>query len=588
MKAYLAIDFGSTYTKLTAIDLDNEVILATAKDITTVEDDIMIGFNKAFNKLKIEINKKINFDEISFVNKTACSSAAGGLKMVAIGLVPELTAEAAKKAALGAGARVIKTYAYELNSRELEEIKNTALDIILLAGGTDGGNKECIIHNAKMLAEFKVKIPVVVAGNKAATDEIENILKEAEIDCYITENVMPFINKLNVEPSREEIRKVFMNKIVEAKGMKKAEEFIKGILMPTPAAVLKASEILATGTDEEEGLGDLIVVDIGGATTDIHSIAKGEPTKPSIMIKGLEEPYAKRTVEGDLGMRYSAIALLEASGTRKIRNYLHDSLKQIDVKAQCQFRHDNIKMVPQSEEEIRFDEVLKASEILATGTDEEEGLGDLIVVDIGGATTDIHSIAKGEPTKPSIMIKGLEEPYAKRTVEGDLGMRYSAIALLEASGTRKIRNYLHDSLKQIDVKAQCQFRHDNIKMVPQSEEEIRFDEAMAKAATELAMTRHCGVLECVYTPMGTMFNQSGKDLTETPYVIGTGGVIIHSLNPKDILKAGNFNEEDPIHLKPIAPKFLVDKTYILSSMGLLAQEYPNTAIRIMKKYLVEA
>ena len=468
MKAYLAIDFGSTYTKLTAIDLDNEVILATAKDITTVEDDIMIGFNKAFNKLKIEINKKINFDEINFVNKTACSSAAGGLKMVAIGLVPELTAEAAKKAALGAGARVIKTYAYELNSREIEEIKNTALDIILLAGGTDGGNKECIIHNAKMLAEFKVKIPVVVAGNKAATDEIENILKEAEIDCYITENVMPFINKLNVEPSREEIRKVFMNKIVEAKGMKKAEEFIKGILMPTPAAVLKASEILATGTDEEEGLGDLIVVDIGGATTDIHSIAKGEPTKPSIMIKGLEEPYAKRTVEGDLGMRYSAIALLEASGTRKIRNYLHDSLKQIDVKAQCQFRHDNIKMVPQSEEEIRF------------------------------------------------------------------------------------------------------------------------DEAMAKAATELAMTRHCGVLECVYTPMGTMFNQSGKDLTETPYVIGTGGVIIHSLNPKDILKAGNFNEEDPIHLKPIAPKFLVDKTYILSSMGLLAQEYPNTAIRIMKKYLVEA
>lgn len=468
MKAYLAIDFGSTYTKLTAIDLDNEVILATAKDITTVEDDIMIGFNKAFNKLKIEINKKINFDEINFVNKTACSSAAGGLKMVAIGLVPELTAEAAKKAALGAGARVIKTYAYELNSRELEEIKNTPLDIILLAGGTDGGNKECIIHNAKMLAEFKIDVPVVVAGNKATSDEVEEILKSAGIDCYITENVMPFINKLNVEPSREEIRKVFMNKIVEAKGMKKAEEFIRGILMPTPAAVLKASEILATGTDEEEGLGDLIVVDIGGATTDVHSIAKGEPTKPSVMIKGLEEPYAKRTVEGDLGMRYSAIALLEAAGTRKIRNYLHDSLKQIDVKAQCQYRHDNIKMVPQSDEEIKF------------------------------------------------------------------------------------------------------------------------DEAMAKAATELAMTRHCGVLECIYTPMGTMFNQSGKDLTEAPYVIGTGGVIIHSLNPKEILKAGNFNEQDPIHLKPMNPKFLVDRTYILSAMGLLAQDYPNIAIRIMKKYLVEA
>ncbi len=561
MKVYLAIDFGSTYTKLTAIDMDNEVILATAKDITTVENDIMIGFNKAFDKLKAAISEKVDFDSVEFVSKTACSSAAGGLKMVAIGLVPELTAEAAKKAALGAGARVIKTYAYELNHRELEEIKSTPLDIILLAGGTDGGNKDCIIHNAKMIAEYKLNVPVVVAGNKAAIDEVEldiillaggtdggnkdciihnakmiaeyklnvpvvvagnkaaideveAIFKEAGIDHFITENVMPFINKLNVEPCREEIRKVFMGRIVEAKGMKNAEEFIKGILMPTPAAVLKAAEVLAEGTDDEDGIGDLIVVDIGGATTDIHSIAKGEPTKPSIMIKGLEEPYAKRTVD-------------------------------------------------------------------------EDGIGDLIVVDIGGATTDIHSIAKGEPTKPSIMIKGLEEPYAKRTVEGDLGMRYSAIALLEAAGTRKIRNYLHDSLKQVDVKANCQYRHDHIKMVPQSEEEIRFDEAMAMAATEIAMTRHCGVLECVYTPMGTMFNQSGKDLTEAPYVIGTGGVIIHSMNPKGILKAGNFNEQDPVHLKPQDPKFLVDKTYILSSMGLLAQEYPDLAVRILKKYLVE-
>ena len=468
MKAYLAIDFGSTYTKLTAVDLENEVILATAKDITTVEDDIMIGFNNAFEKLKAEINKKVDFETVEFISKTACSSAAGGLKMIAIGLVPELTAEAAKKAALGAGARVIKTYSYELNHRELEEIKNTPLDIILLAGGTDGGNKECIIHNAKMIAEHEIKVPVVVAGNKAAIDDIEEIFKNVGIDYYIADNVMPFINKLNVEPSREEIRKVFMNKIVEAKGMKQAEDYIKGILMPTPAAVLKAAEILSVGTDEEEGIGDLIVVDIGGATTDVHSIAKGEPTKPSVMIKGLEEPFAKRTVEGDLGMRYSALALLEAAGTRKIRNYLQDSLKQVDVKAECKFRHDNIRIVPKTEEEIRF------------------------------------------------------------------------------------------------------------------------DEAMAMAATELAMTRHCGVLECVYTPMGTMFNQNGKDLMETPYVIGTGGVIIHSLNPAGILKAGNFNEQDPVHLKPLNPKFLVDRTYILSSMGLLGQEYPEIAIRILKKYLVEA
>ncbi|WP_319371039.1 methylaspartate mutase accessory protein GlmL [uncultured Ilyobacter sp.] len=467
MRVYLTIDFGSTYTKLTAIDIDKEEIIATAKDITTIESDIMIGYNKAFEQLKSEINKKVNFDEVEFVKKTACSSAAGGLKMFTIGLVPDLTVEAAKKAALGAGARVMNSYSYELSHREMEEIKNSGADIILLAGGTDGGNKECIIHNAKLIAEFKIKVPVIVAGNKSAVDEIEPIFKEAGIEYRLAENVLPQLRKLNVEPTREEIRQVFMDKIVEAKGLKSAEDLVGHVVMPTPAAVLKAAEVLADGTDEESGIGDLIIVDIGGATTDIHSIGRGEPTKVGVIMKGLQDPYSKRTVEGDLGMRYSALSLLEAAGTKKIREYLGDTEREIDVKDRCNFRHDNIKMVP----------------------------------------------------------------YEKK--------------------------------------------------------ELEFDEAMAKAATELAMKRHCGVLECIYTPMGTMYQQQGKDLMDAPYVIGTGGVIVHSGNPAGILKAGNFDANEPVHLRPRNPRFLVDKTYILSSMGLLAQDMPDIAVRIMKKYLLE-
>lgn len=464
---YLTIDFGSTYTKLTAIDLTTESILATAKAITTVEDDIMKGFDEAYSLLINKIENIYPLEKINFVKKTACSSAAGGLKMFAIGLVPELTADAAKKAALGAGARVMKTFAYELNHHEMEEIKNSQVDIILLAGGTNGGNKDCIIHNAKLIAQFRIDAPVVVAGNKSAIDEIETIFNEAGIFYTITENVMPVLNKLNVEPAREAIRQVFMKKIVEAKGMKKAESFISGILMPTPAAVLKAAEVLSTGTDDEDGIGDLIIVDIGGATTDVHSIAKGEPTKPGVILKGLEEPFSKRTVEGDLGMRYSAVALLEAGSAKKLRYYLKDEHREWDVKELCKLRHDNIRMVPRTPEDIAF------------------------------------------------------------------------------------------------------------------------DEAMAKVATELAMDRHCGVLEVVYTPMGTMFNQHGKDLLETPCIIGTGGVIIHSEHPHEILAAGKFNPENPVHLKPASPKYMVDSTYILSAMGLLAQDYPDMAVRVMKKYLVE-
>ncbi|MDF2881969.1 MAG: MutL protein [Clostridiaceae bacterium] len=461
MEAYLLIDFGSTYTKLTAVDIENEQILATAKDITTVDTDIMIGFNKAYKQIEKQIENK----EVNFVKKLACSSAAGGLKMVAIGLVPDLTAEAAKRAALGAGARVLKVYSYELTGKEVEEIKNSNLDIILLAGGTDGGNKECIIHNANMLAQHGVQLPIVVAGNKVAQDEIEEIFKSNNIFYKITENVMPKLNVLNVEPAREEIRQIFMEKIIEAKGMKTAENYISGILMPTPAAVLKAARVLSEGSDKEEGIGDLIVVDIGGATTDVHSLSDGEPTKPGVTMRGLEEPFAKRTVEGDLGMRYSALSLWEAAGTRRIQKYLHD--------------------------------------------------------------------------------------------------------------------------KNIDVEANCKFRTENIRMVPKTEEEIKFDEAMAKIATEIALERHVGTIESMYTPMGVIFTQEGKDLLEVKCLIGTGGVLVHSENPADILKSGTFDSTNPNYLKPMHPEFLLDKTYIMSAMGLLAEDHPNMAVRILKKYLVK-
>lgn len=464
MDAYLLLDFGSTYTKLTVVDIENEEIIATAKDITTIEEDIMIGFNKAYAKIEEQLQGK----DVNYVKKLACSSAAGGLKMVAIGLVPELTAEAAKRAALGAGARILNVYNFQLTNAETEEIKSSNLDIILLAGGTDGGNRECIIHNANMIAKHDIKVPVVVAGNKTANDDIIKIFDDAGIEYSITKNVMPELNQLNVEPAREEIRKIFMGNIVKAKGLGNAEDFVNGILMPTPAAVLKAAEALSEGTDEEEGIGDLIVVDVGGATTDIHSLADGEPTKGGVTVRGLEEPYSKRTVEGDLGMRYSAISLLEAAGTRKVRAYLGDSKD-----------------------------------------------------------------------------------------------------------------------RKIDVAGSCKYRYDHIKMVPKGDEEIFFDEAMAKVATEIAMERHVGTIECVYTPMGPVYTQYGKDLMDVKYMVGTGGVIIHSKNPAEILNAGTFNMEDGTHLKPKKPGFLLDKTYILSAMGLLAQDLPDLAVRIMKRYLVE-
>ena len=218
MDYYLLIDFGSTYTKLTAVDTGNEEIAATAKAITTIESNIMDGFNAAMEEIQEKLGRQAHY-----IKKLACSSAAGGLKMVAIGLVPDLTAEAAKRAALGAGARVIKTYSFNLSSDEIHEIIELKPDIILLAGGTDGGNKDTIIFNAKKLADSDLRKPIIVAGNKSARDDIRLIFDQTELEYYLTDNVMPRLNVLDVEPAREAIRKVFMSRIIQAKGMGDAQ-----------------------------------------------------------------------------------------------------------------------------------------------------------------------------------------------------------------------------------------------------------------------------------------------------------------------------------------------------------------------------
>ena len=156
--------------------------------------------------------------------------------------------------------------------------------------------------------------PLDAAGNRVCADDIAEMLSAAGIDARIAGNVMPEFNVLDVEPARAAIRDVFIERIVHAKGIDKAEARFDAVLMPTPAAVMEGARLLADGNDNHPGWGPLMVVDVGGATTDVHSIASGAPADGSVVQYGLPEPYAKRTVEGDLGMRHNARTIVETAG----------------------------------------------------------------------------------------------------------------------------------------------------------------------------------------------------------------------------------------------------------------------------------
>lgn len=345
---YLTVDVGSTYTKLTAIDATRHTILGTAQAFTTIESDVMQGFEKALTLLRTQPEcHDFQWDEM-----LVCSSAAGGLKMVALGLVPDLTAKAARTAASNAGAKVVKTYAYEISSGEQQEIYNINPDLVLLCGGTDGGNREVITANARRLADIDRPLTIIVAGNKSAADQISEIFHQAGKNFVITQNVMPQFNLLNIEPARDAIRQLFIERIVEAKGLNRLQEMASRKIIPTPLAVLQACELLSRGTDQKSGRGELLAVDIGGATTDVYSMASGNPTIDNTMLKGLPEPWAKRTVEGDLGMRYSLTHVFEQLPERnqpetdfmqKVAQWVEQCSSQPDTLAQPNTEQERIE-----------------------------------------------------------------------------------------------------------------------------------------------------------------------------------------------------------------------------------------------------
>ena len=351
MRAALLIDFGSTYTKLRAIDLDAPRVLASAQGPSTVTTDVTIGLDQALAALGGKLGGLP-----AFAHRLATSSAAGGLRMVTIGLVKELTAEAARQAALGAGAKLVGAFAYRLTPQDIRAIEALAPDIVLLAGGTDGGNRDVASHNGERLATSALDCPIIVACNRDIAEDVVARLTAAGKAATLTRNVMPAFGVLDIDPAREAIRDVFIARIVHAKGIDRAAARFDAVLMPTPAAVMEGARLLSQGTARHAGLGDILVVDIGGATTDVHSVAIGAPRRDGVVQYGLPEPFVKRTVEGDLGVRHNARAIADAAGFDAFAALLGIGLVQFDTMLEA--IDDDAQRLPRNPDEEALDEAL--------------------------------------------------------------------------------------------------------------------------------------------------------------------------------------------------------------------------------------
>ena len=295
-------EIGSTTTVVSGFSglNGNPRLVGQGQGPTTVTDgDVRIGLEQALADLQLSLVT----DELEWEHIYACSSAAGGLKMTVHGLVYDMTAKAAREAALGAGAVIHQVTAGSISDLDLKRIVEISPNIILLAGGVDYGEGQVILSNARKLANLGLPIPLIYAGNVAIQEEIREIFSNTPFSLTVVENVYPHIDDLNIEPTRQAIQQAFEEHIIHAPGMSRIRELVDGPIQPVPGAVLSAAVTLFGC------LGDLLVFDVGGATTDLHSVTPGSDEINSILLS--PEPLAKRTVEGDLGVYINAANLMK-------------------------------------------------------------------------------------------------------------------------------------------------------------------------------------------------------------------------------------------------------------------------------------
>ena len=445
----LVAEIGSTTTLVNAFQIhsDNPKFLGRGVANTTVSSDVNIGLQLAISNLA----DNLDTDNITYSEMFASSSAAGGLRMTVHGLVYEMTVRASKEAALNAGANIHLVTAGKVREIDLDKILHLKPNIILIAGGTDYGETETALFNIEEILKMNLNTPIIYAGNIVNHDEIKILFEKHRKLEYlkIVENVYPRVDYLNILPLRKVIYETFEENIVHAKGMNHIFDMVNKKIMPTPGSVMESTMILY------EKLGNLMTIDVGGATTDIHSIAI-----PSDDFKEYQEgePLSKRSVEGDLGVFIN---------------------------------HKNVV------------EMCTKTELMNTVGVTDKGLNELL---------------------------------------------------------------------------------DNYSYIPVEKYEKKLVYELTKKCTHLALDRHAGDLRRVFTSSGQKIIPEGKDLTQVQHIILTGGALINLDNTETIIE--DFIKKNPTKLLPNKNAVIYrDHDYIMASVGVLSLVYPEVALKLLEKSL---
>lgn len=301
----MCLDVGSTFTKAVLVSEASGALVDSASVPTTSSTDVWDGVVAVRGALAARTPDVPDLDDRDRV--WICSSAGGGLRLAVVGFEREVSAIAGRLVALSAGASVVHVTTGDVGEGDLRDLRRAAPDLILLVGGTDGGNAEAATRNASALARAAWSTPVVLACNVDAQDESSRLLSAAGIAVERAENVLPRIGSLEPASARAAIRSAFLAHVIGGKGLSRGPDFAGSVRAATPDAMLDGVQMVRQVSDH-----DVMVIDVGGATTDVYSAVQPQGEDATLAKDVVGTLWTARTVEGDLGMRHSAATVLEA------------------------------------------------------------------------------------------------------------------------------------------------------------------------------------------------------------------------------------------------------------------------------------
>ncbi|MBM3213780.1 methylaspartate mutase [Candidatus Poribacteria bacterium] len=378
IRSILATDCGSTTTKAILIELDGDEyrLKVRGESPTTVEapvEDVTAGVLNAVTEVEELAGRRLIRDGAIISPQTddegvdiyiSTSSAGGGLQMMVAGVVRNMTAESAERAALGAGAIVMDVIASNdkrLPHERIEQIRRLRPDMILLSGGVDGGTTTHVVELAELIAAanprprlgISYELPVVYAGNKDARDLIQKQL-EGKTALEVVDNLRPTLEREELMPARLKIQDQFLHHVMShAPGYPKLMEWTDAPIMPTPGAVGYMMQTIAS----QRGI-EILGVDIGGATTDVFSVFQG---------------VFNRTVSANLGMSYSVSNVLAEAGLPNILRWIPFPVDERDLRNRIKNKMIRPTTIPQTLKELIIEQAI-AREALRLALDQHKKL----------------------------------------------------------------------------------------------------------------------------------------------------------------------------------------------------------------------